>query len=343
MDPKGLDAPKEQTPEHQRMQHCMERILADEVLAKAAREDSIFTFQKLGMPADEASRLFDFIQEQFLRGKTASNLSDIEVAIFKKFKETKIGDQTLVQKLDQALSKRAQIITDQVSPHLDPTKGILDFGTGDGDVSYNLKQREKGGKHFRIDAAVDVIDYRKQPPARQEPLPFQRYDGTHLSFGDRAFDQAIMTNVAHHAGETNDGNGPTKDNEPMLRELCRVTKDKIVVIETIPDPALIKSSGLPVAYERTRWNDYLYNRLFHAFVGHEKRTDIPVPGRYETAEGWVERFKKLGWRPSAIEHLGYDQPSISDYHILYVFERDPNFESPEGIRTDVRGTLASVL
>jgi hypothetical protein len=318
--------------EHGRLLTKIEHILTDPDLLAAARRDSIATFEKLGLTNDRAAQLFDSIVRQFTSADgSRQTLEQIEESIFDEFQAIHIGDSTLIECLDAALSSRASLIASQVAPHLKVGEGTFDMGTGDGGVSYALQERG-----MRIDGAVDVIDYRKPHPAHQEELPFNLYDGETLPFDDDAFEQSMMTNVAHHAGETDDGQGGRKTNEPMLSELCRVTNNRIVVIETIPDPAVIESEGLPIAHERTRWNDYLYNRLFHARVNGGVRTNIPVPGRYETAEGWVERFRKLGWKAVRTEHLGYDQDAIQDYHILYVFEPDPEFQAPERVAAETR-------
>lgn len=324
--------------EYERILGKMEHMLTDTKLLDAARADSVFTFEKLGLTTPEARQLFDYIVGQFTDQRENRTLQQIEDAIFARFEATDVGGQTLVACLDQALASRAKLIASQVAPHLSTNDGILDMGTGDGGVSYELAHQG-----YRIDGAVDVTDYRKPAPDGQKPLPFQQYDGEHLPFEHQRFAQAVMTNVAHHAGETDNAAGGSKSNEPTLRELCRVTKNRIVVIETIPDPDKIKTDGLECAYERTRWNDYLYNRLFHARVnGGTVRTDIPVPGRYETAEGWVERFRTLGWRTSTIEHLRYDQESIRDYHILYVFEPDTAVTDSTIVAADTRKTADAV-
>lgn len=61
-------------------------------------------------------------------------------------------------------------------------------------------------------------------------------------------------------------------------------------------------------------NDYLYNRLFH-------NADVPVPGTFETPEGWGSRFAKYGWKVKHSENLGEDQKTIKDTHHLLVFEK----------------------
>jgi hypothetical protein len=62
-------------------------------------------------------------------------------------------------------------------------------------------------------------------------------------------------------------------------------------------------------------NDYLYSRLLR-----DPALDIPVPGTYETAEGWTRRIKAHGWRNTHSQALGKN-PLIQNDHHLLVFER----------------------
>ncbi len=85
--------------------------------------------------------------------------------------------------------------------------------------------------------------------------------------------------------------------------------------------------------QRTFWNDYLYNRGFHD-------ADVPVPGRFETREGWHDRFHKHGWTVTQAVDLGYDQPTIRDYHVLYVLKRSSDVEGRT--RSETRGAIRTL-
>ncbi len=145
---------------------------------------------------------------------------------------------------------------------------------------------------------VDVRDYR----AEGVTIPIKILNSSKTPFNNNEFSTVLMSNVAHHEA----------DNESVIAELTRIVRDKLVVIETVPNgntPDEIEADR-----DRTFMNDYLYNRLFH-------NADIPVPGTYETPQGWIDRFEKHGWQVSYSENLGYDQPVIRDVHHLLTFKR----------------------
>ena len=298
-------------PECREHTNMLKRVLAifeNELLATVACEDATHTFTALGLEQERARELFAYIQNIFFSVFCENlPLPDIEQKILARFASTKIGDRNIVQILDEKLADRAEIIYSQISPHLQNIHGkALDFGAGDLQVTQMLQDRD--GLEIQ---GVDVRYYRKQ--GAMNPVGFTLYDGNTLSFNDRYFAVSVATNVLHHAGETDDG-PRSQNNEQALSELCRVTRQKLVIIETVPDPDYyaINAKG---AMERTFWNDYLYNRLFH-------NADVPVPGRYETLEGWPARFNKYGFRVISTIPLAYDQPTIRDYHVLYVLEHD---------------------
>jgi hypothetical protein len=44
---------------------------------------------------------------------------------------------------------------------------------------------------------------------------------------------------------------------------------------------------------------------------------IPVPGSYETSDGWVARLEHSGFKVDRVTQLGIDQPLIRDWHVMY--------------------------
>ena len=112
----------------------------------------------------------------------------------------------------------------------------------------------------------------------------------------------MLTNVIHHE----------KDNEKILKELNRIVKSKLVIIETVPEADT--RTAAKKDWGRMLLNDTLWNRFFNY-------ANIPVPGAYEIPSDWVRRFKKYGWKVVISEDLGIDQPTIQDRHHLLVLER----------------------
>lgn len=313
--------------EHVRLRQRLESILGNPEYLEDAKEDSVSTFKALGLSEEIASSLFEQVHKLMISGiAEQKTLPEIEREVLMHFKTVMIDGKNLVEILDEKLSERARIIYEQLAPHMKSIEGpALDFGAGDLQVTQKLQ--DDLGLHI---TGTDIREYRKL--GAEKPVPFVTYDGEKLSFANREFEAAVATNVLHHAGETEDGTLSAKDNETAVRELCRVAERKLIVIETVPDPELVAQDKAR-AMERTFWNDYLYNRLFHS-------ADVPVPGRYETLEGWPARFQKHGWTVVHTEALGYDQPTIRDFHVLYVLQREIEIEkTSEKARSAVLSTL----
>jgi ubiquinone/menaquinone biosynthesis C-methylase UbiE len=247
-------------------------------------QDFIHTLKHIGLPHKTAGNLTSKI-------KNVINHNDdydaIEYRIHHLLSGYDAGD-----KLKDALSGRANLIYSQIAPYLPAHGRGLDFGCGDGKVSYNIIQHLPVEMH-----AVDVVDYHMH----KDKIPFsllKPQSGT--GFPDNHFDFTIVTNVLHHA----------ENNEEPIGEIVRVTKDKglIVVIETVPE------NNSEQEYLRTFANDWFYNRPLH------HGANVPVPGTYELAENWPARFKRYGRNlAEPMTDLHIDQPVIRDHHVLYVF------------------------
>ena len=254
-------------------------------------KDFSLTFEKMGLPSERALAL----AERTIREISVDNtMEETERVIQGVFNGTKIGDQSFLSSLQSDLRAREEIIVSQISPFLGETEGkVIDFGAGSGKIAQTIHDA------FKIDMeAVDVRDFR----SADVTIPFRMFDGKAVPVADGFYEAAVIANVAHHSD----------DNEAILRELTRITRRKLVVIETIPaDPS-------PEEWAVTFVNDTLWNRFFNY-------ADIPVPGMYESAEGWVSRFAHHGWKVTHSKFLGYDQPMVRVLHQLMVFEKDGCF------------------
>ncbi|MEK7138237.1 MAG: class I SAM-dependent methyltransferase [Patescibacteria group bacterium] len=273
----------------------LKELLRNESVLNKALADFQHVFHDLGLTEEDSRQLSSEIVEILEKG---DNLENAEEYIFKQLSKTKTKNgQNLVKSLNEKLSERSKIIAEQISPHLGSVTGkVLDFGAGDGRIAQTIHNE------FGLDIeGVDVRDYK----STEVSIPLKVFDGEHLAVPDNTYQAAIMTNVLHHE----------LDNEKIIRELSRVVKDRIVVIETIP--AGDDEDEMKGDYGRTFLNDYLYNRLFH-------NANISVPGTYETPEGWVARFARHGWKVAFERDLGFDQPVIRDRHYLFVFEKIQN-------------------
>ncbi len=275
----------------------MEAFTSPEIKEKI-ENDFVYTFKQLGLDDAAAQELCGEVIGA-LSGE--GRLDVIETTMLDRFSNIYVENEggerkNLVDILHEKLKCRAELIASQVRPYFEDVKGkVFDYGTGDGQVAQRLHDDPE--LHLDIEGG-DVRDYK----APGVTIPVRIFNGKRVDVSDGQYDAALMTNVAHHE----------KNNEAILEELTRIAKQKLVVIET--EPTGDTEEEIKKDAERTFANDYLYNRLFH-------NADIPVPGTYETPQGWEERFKKHGWKVAKSENLGYDQPTIRDIHHLLVFER----------------------
>lgn len=269
-----------------------------------ATGDYIQTFLDLGMRDEEARELCAYIMQTLRKVCSAEfTLEAAEGAITEKMKGYAVGGRGLLNVLNEKVAGRSNIVVSQIKPYFDGVTGpVIDFGCGDGSVGQIL--------HDQTDLSItgyDVISY----PVLGVGIPLMEFDGKTVPVADGHFETACVMNVIHHEA----------DNEQILAELTRIVSQKLVVIETVPNPTGVgdpNHTAEMAADEKSRvfMNDYLYNRLFHFGA------EIPVPGTYETAEGWIARFAKHGWKAEVSIDLGIDQEVIRDRHHLYVFVRE---------------------
>jgi hypothetical protein len=277
------------------MQARIESAFGDPEIRQKAEYDFTYTFGQLGLSEQDANSLKDVVIQNLLSG---GNLADIEKNVLAIFEQTKVvtdnGDKTLVEVLHEKLAGRAELIYEQTQKYFEGVDGkVVDFGAGDGQVTQLLK--DKDGLDIE---GYDVRSY----PAQGVSVPIRLFDGGIVPVEDGHYEAGLMTNVAHHE----------KDNEKILIETTRIIGGRLVVIETVPTGETEEEVAKDC--ERVFLSDYLYNRLFH-------NADIPVPGMYETPQGWIDRFSQHGWNVTHSEDLGFDQPTIRDVHHLLVFEK----------------------
>jgi len=202
------------------------------------------------------------------------------------------------QVMREALDRRALLISEQVAPYI-VGDSLLDIGSGDGMVSWLLRERVS-----RI-VLTDVHHY-LDPRIN---LQMHNYCQGQPLLVDDTFDTCMLLTVLHHA----------EDPEGLLCETRRVCRNRAIVIESVygvpPDPQGNKVISL-MDFERQRkyatFIDWLYNRVFH--------DGVPVPYNFNTPRGWRKLFTAKGWSIFREIDLGIDQPLVPEYHFLFVLE-----------------------
>ena len=150
--------------------------------------------------------------------------------------------------------KKTKYLTNLIDEFLDKKGKIMDLGCGSGEVSKKLL--EEG---YKV-TSVDVVAKLKVSGVKEII-----YDGEHLPFADKEFDQVLLITVLHHVPKF----------EELLQEVARVSKE-IVIVEDV--------------YEN--WWDkvciWFWDGLLNLeFLGH------PHNNRSDTE--WKEIFRKLGF------------------------------------------------
>ncbi|HDH99081.1 MAG TPA: class I SAM-dependent methyltransferase [bacterium] len=132
---------------------------------------------------------------------------------------------------------------------------ILDLGCGAGIVGKTFQE------FFRAELlGVDIVD------RRVVDIPFKLSGSSSLPLKDNSFDLVLISYVLHHTGKP----------KVLLGEAKRVSRDKIIVFEDIPD----------------RWISGIFCR-FHGF-SFDKLFRNPTKTTFYSEREWKEVFKQLG-------------------------------------------------
>jgi SAM-dependent methyltransferase len=112
-----------------------------------------------------------------------------------------------------------------IERHLRPNMRVLDVGCGAGYVAGELARRR--GIAVR---AVDIVDCRGD-----SGFPFDFFNGVDLPFPDGTFDLVLLSFVLHHV--------PDDRKIPLMREVVRVSRAIVVLVEDTPENALDEILG----------------------------------------------------------------------------------------------------
>jgi SAM-dependent methyltransferase len=168
---------------------------------------------------------------------------------------------------------------------------VLNLGSGDGYLSWYLRERTHYGKSIRIED-LDVADH---ATTGRRPRIF---DGEVIPFPDDHFDVTLCMYVLHH----------TPDAGRLIGEIRRVTRRFVVVAEDLAETPLDRALCLYHAIRFDRWNTR--------------------SGRFgfRTHDGWVQGFAEAGFRLERSHRLPrFSHLTSKAYPVrraLLVFERE---------------------
>jgi len=117
----------------------------------------------------------------------------------------------LLRSIDEKLlfPLRINYLTQLLSPFLRDSEKILDLGSSDGRLAFNLSKILSKTDFVGVDMHVQPKTY----------IPIKKYDGKKLPFPDNSFDCVMIIDVLHHC------NNP----EEVLNEAKRVTRKHILI------------------------------------------------------------------------------------------------------------------
>ncbi len=225
-----------------------------------------------------------------------------KVANYEKNIHQLFDQKRITQRIPIKLANRAQIMFSQIKPHILGHQ-VLDLGCGDGKIGELIS---KQGRHVVL---ADV--YENGNISNIElPFVFTKQNGK-LPFEDNFFDTTLVLTVLHHS------NDPVE----VITEARRVTKNngRIIVIESVYGITEY-SKNLNEEAQRLAnlFFDHFYNRVIHYSEFEENKVNVPF--NFQTPKAWKAFFEKYGLRQIKIENLGFDQPTVPEYHTLHVLE-----------------------
>jgi len=106
-----------------------------------------------------------------------------------------------------------------------PEDRVLDVCTGTGDVALEFARRCHDVTGIDLSAEMLAVARKKD---RESKIRFLQMDATRLDFADREFDVSAISFALHDM--------PPGVRKEALREMTRVTKDRIVIVDYNPPP-----------------------------------------------------------------------------------------------------------
>ncbi|MCL4679488.1 MAG: hypothetical protein KJ017_12935 [Alphaproteobacteria bacterium] len=118
------------------------------------------------------------------------------------------------------------------------------------------------------------------------------------------FQVAVLNNVLHHEAP--------EEAQALLDAVKESDVERLIVIEN----ATLGRNAAEI--ERDRAVQYVHEYLFHRLLQGPRGAATPLPGNYDTADGWRAKLEQMGWRQSQ-----RDSFIMEPHHTVMVFEREP--------------------
>ncbi len=154
-------------------------------------------------------------------------------------------------------------VLESLDSWIQPGDTVLDLGSGNGHIAESIKKNKQADVTL-----LDVVDI------NETELPLVLYEGDTIPFQDNSFKAILLSFVLHHCED------PTK----VLKEACRVSKDKVIIFEDT-----YKSKAGRVV---TCMNDYAAN--LPSFFMRSAGGSMNMPFNFMKVKEWEELFEQLG-------------------------------------------------
>ena len=171
-------------------------------------------------------------------------------------------------------------------------KVILEVGTGPGGNLHEIAQNHHPTKILGVDISQNMLDLASNNLKSFQGIELHKIDGQHLPFEDRSVDLSYTVTVLQH-------NPDEQMLTTLVSELCRVTRDSIVLMEDIGKANRIEGKGswvgrtvdvyasmmsdggfelLDVEFLKTKFSRRWHHRIFRIYksfkVDHEEGDPI---------------------------------------------------------------------
>ncbi|MBN1555272.1 MAG: anti-sigma factor antagonist [Phycisphaerae bacterium] len=188
----------------------------------------------------------------------------------------------LAGRIDASLAELPKILHRRIQPYTAGVKSLLHVRAGDGKLSELFSEQ--------ID--VHLLDTEDR---NRTDLPLTLHDGGAIPLADKSHDAALLIDVLNRY----------EDPLPALREILRVVRRRLIVIEA-------------VCFNDTQRR---MNMFFDWFFTRVVRGDgRPLAQHFDTPKGWKWFLRDQGLRERAGVDLGLELPALPEYHWMFVMD-----------------------
>ncbi len=188
-------------------------------------------------------------------------------------------------RIQRKMNERTKIIGDQILPYLDDNKTVLDFGCGDMLIDeYLLKNR-----NVEI-TGIDIMDF------EHPKINYIQSAGGKFPFDDNHFDIGLAIFALHQ----------TRNPEFYFKELVRVTKSKLIILEDTYINRLEK-----------------YFTYFLIWLGDFIVYLAPItPLHFRSLDQWFKLFKDANLKLTAFKRIyPYPIPGVPLRNVVMVLKK----------------------